>query len=163
MQAAAVESEVSSASPEAWLSQRSTLHSITFNNSTYQCSDWSCGSGGPDDHAQQPPDSSIHHGLEQMGTGGGLEGQARVRPSHNDPDQRHSARRGGVNVPKETGVAHVMLTHTHTQINTHAHDILICLWSHPSRSSYRWKCADPLNTTLLKYLIYTYLNILSLT
>lgn len=45
VQAAAVESEISSASPEAWLSQRSTLHSITFNNSTYQCSDWSCGRG----------------------------------------------------------------------------------------------------------------------
>lgn len=32
------------------------------------------GAEGPDDHAQQPPDSSIHHGPQQMGTGGGLEG-----------------------------------------------------------------------------------------
>lgn len=26
------------------------------------------GAEGPDDHAQQPPDSSIHHGPQQMGT-----------------------------------------------------------------------------------------------
>ncbi len=40
-------------------------------------------------------------------------------PSHNDPDQRHSARRGGVNVPKETGVAHVMLTRTNKYTHMH--------------------------------------------
>lgn len=94
---------VSSVLPETYLSQRATLYSITFNNSTYQCSEWPSGTGGS---WWARSDSSIYHGLEQMGTGRGKEGWARVSSSESTATRRHSANGGGVQVPEEVDLAH---------------------------------------------------------